>query len=61
MENHKSVTVSRENFDRIQKLGFASESINDVLGKMLSIAEPQLLEEMERSFQQQKLASKTEK
>ena len=53
----KTIGISRENFRRMQRLGVASESMNDVIERMLSIAEQPLLSEIEKSFLQQKQAS----
>jgi predicted CopG family antitoxin len=53
----KTIGISRENFRRMQRLGVASESMNDVIERMLSIAEQPLLIEIEKSFLQQKQAS----
>ena len=57
MEKHKSVTLTKENIARMQKLGFADESLNDIISKMLNISESAILQDMERTFQQQKLAA----
>ena len=45
---HKTMNVSMENYQRLQRCGFGGESMNDVVERVLSIAEPQIHQRLAR-------------
>jgi|SRR5215218_1124161 len=48
-QEFKSMNVSLENYQRLQRCGFGGESMNDVIRRVLSIVEPQIETQLQRS------------
>jgi len=49
MTQHKTMNVSLENYQRLQRCGFGGESMNDVIRRVLTIVEPQIVTQLQRS------------
>jgi hypothetical protein len=44
----RSVTLSRENYDRLRKFGYADQTLDNVIGHMIDVVEQVTREEEER-------------
>jgi hypothetical protein len=38
MNRNKTISISQENYDQLKKFGYAGQSLNQAIGKLLAIA-----------------------
>jgi hypothetical protein len=50
VKKHKSLLVTAENFHRMPRLGCATDSLNDLIERMLDVAEPIILVQLQRAL-----------